>query len=254
MFEKKSFSIKTKKGNIFSIFFLPRKSKKVPIILTHGSADNCNQYPLVNIAKFLSEKGFITIRFDFRGCGNSDGKEEDYCLSSQIYDLENVINFVKKKFKAKKVGIIAKSISCVPAAIVASKRKDISFIVFLGPPLNIEKYWSEEEIKLAKEKGYIFFKGFKYGYRYGIEMKNFKEKYLEALSKLKIPVLAIFGEKDEIVDEKEREEVFKLIDSKDKKLTIIENADHSFKNEENNLTQLIKEINSFLINRISEKG
>ena len=167
--------IQTKKGRIVGVFYYPKKPKtNIPIILTHGLADNLNQYPITQIAKNLSKKGYITFRFDFMGCGSSDGKSEEYCISSQVFDLENVINFVKKELSSKEIGIIAKSLSSIPSFLITSKRKDIKFLICLGAPLRIDKSWKKEEIELAKKKGYVFYKGFKYGYKLARETLGFK--------------------------------------------------------------------------------
>lgn len=241
-------TIESGKEKIFGIFFFPKEVKnKIPIILTHGLADNLNQYPLPQITRELIRNGFVVFRFDFRGCGSSGGNQEDYCISSQIEDLAKVIEFVKQKTGSKKVGIISKSISCVASFIVASKRNDVAFLIALGAPLNLEKYWKEEEIKIAREKGYIFYKGFKYGHKLAKEMKEFREKYKEALRRISIPVLLIRGEKDESVSLDEAEKIFSLLASENKKLIEIKNADHSFKKEEKNLGDLLTSILSFIL-------
>jgi len=59
---------------------------------------------LPHLARFLTNKVYVTLRFDSRGCGNSDESEEDYCLSSQIEDLERVIEFTKRKTRKIKSG------------------------------------------------------------------------------------------------------------------------------------------------------
>jgi len=243
----KSFTVNVEKERIFGIYLVPpKKPTNIPLILTHGSGDNSNQYPLVHLSKFLTKKGYLTVRFDFRGCGNSDGKEENYSLSSQIKDLEVVIDFIKRKTRKRSVGIVAKSISCVPAFIVVSKRGDISFIIALGAPYNIEKYWSKEELEEVKKRGYIFYKGFRYGWKYAWEMSNFQKKYIEVLKKVKVPTLLIYGEKDEKVSLDEAKAVFSTLGSKQKKLEIIKNSDHSFKLDEKNLKDLEKAILSFM--------
>jgi len=241
------FHVKVKNEKIFGILFFSKNYKnKIPIILTHGLADNLNQYPLPQITKELVNLGFPIFRFDFRGCGNSEGKEENFSISSQIEDLNRIIKFAKEKTKWDKVGIISKSISCVASFIVASKRNDIAFIIALGAPLNIEKPWTRDEIAIAKEKGYIFFKGFKYGYKLAEESIKLKEVYKNSLKKINIPVLLIRGEKDEIVTPEEAKELYSLIPIRNKKLIEIKNADHSFKTEESNIRDLISSINSFL--------
>jgi len=227
--------------------FIPPKHKNIPLILTHGSFDNHCQYPLPHLARFLANKGYITFRFDFRGCGNSDGSEEEYCLSSQMEDLEKVIDFIKMKTNKNKVGIIAKSISCIPSFIIASKRKDITMIIALGPPLHIDKYWSEEEVEEVKKRGYIFHEGCKYGLKYALEMRNLKKNYIESLKKIDIPTLLIVGENDKKVSLEEVKTILSLLKSEGKKMEIIKNADHSFKMNENNLEDVKKCVENFLL-------
>jgi len=248
----KPFIVNVGKERIFGIYLVPSKrARGTPLILTHGSGDNSNQYPLVHLSKFLAKRGYIAVRFDFRGCGNSDGKEENYSLSSQIEDLEVVIDFITRRTRKRSVGIIAKSISCVPTFMLASKRENISFIVALGAPYNLQKYWSKEELEEVKRKGYIFYRGFKYGWKYAWEMSNFQEKYREALKKIKIPTLIINGEKDEKVSLDEAKAIFSTLGSEQKRLEIIKNSDHSFKLDEMNLKDVEQAILSFM-NEVKE--
>jgi len=135
--------------------------------------------------------------------------------------------------------------------MLTSEREDIAFIIALGAPYNIQKYWSKEELEEVKKKGYIFYKGFKYGWKYAWEMSNFQKKYIEALKKIKIPTLIINGEKDEKISLDEANMLFSTLGSKQKKLQIIKNSDHSFKLDEQNLKDLEKAILSFL-NEIKE--
>ncbi len=99
-------------------------------------------------------------------------------------------------------------------------------IIALCPPLQLEKYWSEEEIEEVKRRGYIFHEGYRYGLKYALEMRDLKKNYVEALEKIDIPTLLIVGENDKKVSLEEVKTILSLLKSERKKIEIIKNADH----------------------------
>lgn len=70
------------------------------VICCHGFTGDkvgSNQLSL-NLAKALEKAGFITVRFDFLGSGDSEGEfSEDTYVSGWHEDLENVLKWINKK-------------------------------------------------------------------------------------------------------------------------------------------------------------
>ena len=69
------------------------------IILCHGLAYDKNEYNnfFVRAAEFFCKNNFAVFRFDFRGHGESEGKQEEMTPTGEARDVDAAINFVKSK-------------------------------------------------------------------------------------------------------------------------------------------------------------
>ena len=71
---------------------------KVPfVILFHGFCDDRNEINFVHteLSRRLCERGIASVRFDFAGSGDSDGRFEDMTVSSEVEDGLAILDYVK---------------------------------------------------------------------------------------------------------------------------------------------------------------
>jgi alpha/beta superfamily hydrolase len=107
--------------------------------------------PFAVIADHLTRNGFIVLRVDDRGMGNTTGD----ILSSTTRDFSNdaivSLNYLKcrKEVDKNKIGLIGHSEGGMIAQIVAAERKDINFIIMLAAP-------GEKTLKLMSEQNEAF--------------------------------------------------------------------------------------------------
>lgn len=80
----------------------------------------------------LSKMNFPTLRFDFRGCGKSDGLQQDFCIETAIEDLQSVIKWAKNKHQHDRVAIISSGLGCAITTL-AYDTHIMSELVFLWP-------------------------------------------------------------------------------------------------------------------------
>ncbi|WP_100065804.1 alpha/beta hydrolase family protein [Miniphocaeibacter massiliensis] len=75
------------------------KHDKLPaIIIIHGHTGNKmgRNFFFVKMSKYFTKKGFTTFRFDLNGTGESDGEFENMTLTSEIHDMDCIVDYVKK--------------------------------------------------------------------------------------------------------------------------------------------------------------
>lgn len=67
------------------------------IIMVHGFPGNKTAHDNVfgDLIHLISDKEYHSLRFDFRGCGESDGREEDFSLKGAADDLKNICGWAK---------------------------------------------------------------------------------------------------------------------------------------------------------------
>ncbi len=122
---------------------LPRKTEKFPavIFITGNGPENRNEEvfghkPFLVISDYLTRHGIATLRFDDRGTGKSTGDYRKATTLDFVKDVEAAVEYLKtrKEIDKEQIGLIGHSEGGIIATIVASKSKDVSFIVLLASP------------------------------------------------------------------------------------------------------------------------
>ncbi|SMG49202.1 hypothetical protein SAMN05661096_03580 [Marivirga sericea] len=122
---------------------LPNGQTDFPIVvlISGSSAHNRNQEvaghkPFLVIADYLTSNGIGVLRYDDRGVGQSEGEYEIAAYAEIASDVESAVAYLKsrKDVNSKKIGLIGHSGGGLIAPLVASRRKDISFIVMMAAP------------------------------------------------------------------------------------------------------------------------
>lgn len=136
IFENKSANI-----NLAGTLSLPTKDGVFPaVILISGSgAQNRDEEllghkPFLVIADYLTKNGIAVLRFDDRGTAMSKGNFKISTTLDFATDVEAGLQFLlsRKEIDQKKIGLIGHSEGGMIAPIVASKSKNVSFIILLA--------------------------------------------------------------------------------------------------------------------------
>jgi len=219
------------KEKLFGIFSLPKNREKSPaVILVHGFAKTKSERKFVELARKLAENGIASLRFDFSGCGDSEGRFFKMSISKQVGELRAAFQKLieEKRIDKDRIGIFAHSLGTVVSCLFQIKYKKIKCLVLAAPALNqeelIKKWYEEKEIKKWKRKGYLDTEKFRIGINYLQEAVD----YTGILPQIKIPTLVLHGGKDEDISGKIAREAFLKIGSRRKKMKVIRKADHHF--------------------------
>lgn len=109
---------------ITGTLFTPEQTQEFfpAVVFFHGRGSSQKRY--IPRAKKLAEKGFITLTFDFRGCGGSDGQLRSLTLEDGITDAITAYDFLLKQPQVdpNRVGINGGSYGGYLAAIISAKR------------------------------------------------------------------------------------------------------------------------------------
>lgn len=103
-------------------------------IVMHGFKADMNSTVTAGVAKQLNQVGVPTLRFNFAGCGDSDGQFVDMTVFSEILDAIKVIEYTKNQLGAKHIFLVGHSQGGVVASMVAAYYHDvIDKAVLLSP-------------------------------------------------------------------------------------------------------------------------
>jgi len=147
------------------------------IIFVHGFERTTIESKFKNIIDKL--KGKINFfRFDFSGCGLSDGNFKNLTLKKQVQELKEATEKFLKISKVKSLSFVAHSFGCVVVLeYLKSARIKIDKIVLISPALNqkmLHRFWFTKNYKKDNEINWSNFKEHFKGIK-GIfekEMKN----------------------------------------------------------------------------------
>lgn len=113
------------------------KNKKRGVVFVHGFERTSVEMKYKNLRDSLNGK-INVLRFDFSGCGLSDGKFEDTTVKKMTGELNKAINiFLKKVPQLKEIILIGHSLAgCVILNLLAQRQNLVSKVVLFGPALN----------------------------------------------------------------------------------------------------------------------
>lgn len=153
------------------------------VVFAHGFGTNKDEGGLfVDIANALS-KDFRIVRFDFSGYGKSEGKEEDANLQKHTFDLEAVLDFVRKNYPGK-IDIIAHSMGTFVACLLSPR--DIEKAILTSPPNpDVEKNIENKKNKLIERGGAINENGISKYPRTSGKIQNLGAGYWKAMREFK---------------------------------------------------------------------
>ena len=159
-------SIKSKDGVVLSgTLTLPQKiqAKKIVILITGSGPQNrdeeitqFNHKPFLVWSDYLTREGIAVLRYDDRGIAKSTGNFGVSTSADFANDVEGAINFIKTNDLTKNlfIGLVGHSEGGMIAPIVASRNKNVDFIVLLaGPGVPIYKLMiqqSDDQARLSK--------------------------------------------------------------------------------------------------------
>lgn len=108
--------------------------KQPGLVLCHGFGGSCRGAGHPELAKTLEQVGYAVLRFDFRGCGQSEGRRGDVIVDEEIADLRHAIDFLASQpsVDAARIGVIGASLGGSVAIEVAASDARVKVCVANG--------------------------------------------------------------------------------------------------------------------------
>lgn len=108
-------------------------------IIFHGFTANRNTSLLREIANSLRNENIASVRFDFNGHGDSDGKFENMTVLNEIEDANAILNYVKTDPHVRNIYLVGHSQGGVVASMLAGLYPDIiKKVVLLAPAATLK--------------------------------------------------------------------------------------------------------------------
>jgi pimeloyl-ACP methyl ester carboxylesterase len=210
------------------------------VVLVHGGGVTREEGGFfTRLAAGLGNAGVASLRFDLRGHGDSEGRQEELTLATILNDILTALNVIREFTLATRVSLLGASFAGGVCAYYAAKRpSELDRLVLLNPQLDYKKrtidsqtYWHDDELdsemaEQLREHGYIQFTP---TLRHGRPILNevFWFEVLPVLRDIQAPTLVVHGTKDTFVPIDASREAMTLFQA-EHQLVEIEGSQHGF--------------------------
>jgi pimeloyl-ACP methyl ester carboxylesterase len=109
-------------------------SRRPAFIVLHGFGSNKNAGNVVDPARMLCDWGYITLRFDMRGCGDSEGPFGHIICLEQVEDTQRALDclLARPEISDGRVGLIGSSFGAAVALYTAGIDTRVAAVVSAG--------------------------------------------------------------------------------------------------------------------------
>lgn len=251
--ERKIYYESTDNIKLCGLLNVVNTDKKI-VILCHGFYSNKYSTGFNKLVKKLQSLNINSFRFDFRGLGESSGQFVETTPLKELADLESTIEYVISLGYQDIVLLGTSFGGSIVSQLEHKKYPSIKALVLWYSVLDYQDFaktneeLSKEKKEIANKQGYYELTVNNKKYKLGKELYN--EVYslvpYKNIKKLNLPILFIHGKKGEIVPYELFIKVSKMC--KRPQLELIENGNHSFKNDNEDLNKAIEITVDFIKN------
>lgn len=170
-----------------------------------GHCFTCSRHTgvLRRICSELCQAGFMALRFDFSGNGQSQGRFEDSTWSKQVREMEAAIALIQEK-GAPWIGLAGHSLGAAIALLTARRVKTVSGVCRVAGRVSQTRpmqFLTPSQQETLEQTGQV---GFSSRERELKLTRNFfadaaRHDLMDATRSLTIPMLVVHGDRDEII-------------------------------------------------------
>ncbi len=108
--------------------------RRAAFLVLHGFGSNSEGPNVLQPTRVLSEFGYVTLRFDMRGCGKSEGEFGRVICLEQVEDLGNALDFLTKhpSVDPDRIGVIGSSFGGAVAVYAGGINPRVAAVISNG--------------------------------------------------------------------------------------------------------------------------
>jgi uncharacterized protein len=103
-------------------------------IILHGFGGNKDGHGQLVVAKQFNEWGYVTMRLDFRGCGESEGEHGRIICLDQVADTRNAISYLagRPEVDSQRIGLVGSSFGAAVAVYTGGADQRVAAVISCG--------------------------------------------------------------------------------------------------------------------------
>ncbi len=206
------------------------------VLMMHGfSGDRVESHFLfVKTARALAEAGFVVLRFDFRGSGESEGRFQDVTVGSEVSDGLAVLDWLaaRPEVDPRRLALLGLSMGGCVASLIAGQDERVKALVLwaavadpMGLFVELQKTTPMPPPLGIQPDGTVDLGGYLMGPEFIHTLPDARP--LEAVQRYTGPALIVHGTQDPTVPPRHAE-MYKEALGERAQLVWVEGADHTF--------------------------
>ncbi len=213
--KQETVSFPSPSGKLAGIIHHPANESKGCIITSHGLLSSKDSDKFIELGERFAEEGFTVLRFDFGGCGESEGALADTTVTGRKEDLLAAIDFIKARPSGgpQPIGLLGSSMGGYVSLLVAACREEIRAVAAWATPFSFNEL---RDAITASSDGIIRERFFDDAQQYSAAA------FVPGVKNL----LIIHGDRDELVPLHHAERIYNSA-HEPRRLEIINGGDHS---------------------------
>jgi uncharacterized protein len=108
--------------------------RRPAFIVMHGFGSNMNSNNVLEPCAMFEKLGYVTLRFDMRGCGASEGERGRILCLDQVSDARHALSFLaqQKQVESDRIGLIGSSFGAAVAVYAGGVDRRVAAVISSG--------------------------------------------------------------------------------------------------------------------------
>jgi len=108
--------------------------RRPAFIVLHGFGGNKDGQGQMVVAKQFSQWGYVTLRMDFRGCGESEGEHGRIICLDQVADARNAISYLatRPEVDSRRIALVGSSFGAAVAVFTGGADQRVAAVISCG--------------------------------------------------------------------------------------------------------------------------
>jgi len=215
---------------------LPGSARPAPgVVVLHGFAGNRigSGFVYVKVSRALAEAGVASLRFDFAGSGESDGRFEDMSVLTELDDARAGLGFLGRceGVDPGRLGVLGHSMGGFVAAMLLEDARLSSGVLCaaVADKAVFDANAPPDADEQLERKGYLAMGPHRMGRRFGEDAE--RADPLGCVARSRADILVVHGEADETVPPEHARMIVRAASGRNgarTELVMVPEADHGF--------------------------
>ncbi len=108
--------------------------RRPAFVVLHGFGGNKDGQGQIVVAKQFNQWGYVTLRIDFRGCGESEGEHGRIICLDQVADTRNAISYMatRPEVDSRRIALVGSSFGAAVAVFTGGADQRVAAVISCG--------------------------------------------------------------------------------------------------------------------------